>query len=74
MPHSRHSLGNADVVCLERVQRQPEQESAGSKGPVGSVADAGNALLGEVVDDARPVEISRIQLYTAPWVILEANV
>jgi hypothetical protein len=52
MPQSRYCLSDAHVVCLERVQCNSKGQCANAEEPVCSVADLGNALLGEVVDDA----------------------
>jgi hypothetical protein len=52
MPQPRNSLGDADVVCLEGVQCQTERDGSDAESPVGCRADLGNALGGEVVDDA----------------------
>lgn len=54
MPQPRNSLGDADVVRLERVQGYAEGEGADAERPHGSCTGGRDALLGEVVDDTRP--------------------
>lgn len=54
MPQPRNQLGDADIVRLERVQGQAESDGANAEGPVSGGADLGDAVLGEVVDDAGP--------------------
>jgi hypothetical protein len=52
MPQPRNSLSDADIVCLERVQCHAEGKSTQTESPVRGGTNLGNALLGEVVDDA----------------------
>ena len=54
MPHPLDSLGDTDIVGLERVQSYAEGDGADTEGPVGSRANLGDTLLGEVVDNTRP--------------------
>ena len=53
-PQPRNQLGDANVVRLEGVQSKTEGDGTGAEGPVGSGADLGDTLLGEVIDDAGP--------------------
>ena len=52
-PELANSLCDTDIVCLERIQRNTEEDSGATERPHGRVTDHGHALLGEVVDDAR---------------------
>src|SRR5690242_17181639 len=52
-PEPPDSLGNTDIVGLERVQRNAHKHCSGTQSPVGGGAGLGHAVLGEVVDDAR---------------------
>jgi hypothetical protein len=52
-PELANSLCDTDIVCLERVQRNTEQDSCATECPHGCVTDHRHTLLGEVVDDAR---------------------
>jgi hypothetical protein len=52
VPQPRDSLGNTNIVCLERVQGETKSDGTDAQSPHGNGADKGNARLGEVVDDA----------------------
>lgn len=52
-PELADSLCDTDIVCLERVQRNTEEDGCATERPHGRVTDHGHALFGEVVDDAR---------------------
>jgi hypothetical protein len=52
VPQPLDSLGNADIVCLERVKGDTHGEGGDAESPVRGSANLGDALLGEVVDDA----------------------
>jgi len=52
MPDALDGLCDADVVGLERVQSDAQCYSGGAKQPHGDFVDGGDAVRGEVVDDA----------------------
>jgi hypothetical protein len=52
MPQPNNSLGNTNIVRLERVERKTEGDGSSAKSPIGGRASLGDALLGEVIDDA----------------------
>jgi hypothetical protein len=52
MPEPRHSLGNANVICLKRVQSHTERDCSDTESPHGNLSGRGNALYGEIIDDA----------------------
>jgi len=52
MPQPSHSLGNTNIVCLERVECKTKGDGSNAQSPGGSHAGLGNAMLGEVVNDA----------------------
>lgn len=54
MPQLLASLGDADVVGLEGVEGDAEGDGGKAESPHGEGADLGDAVLGEVVDDAGP--------------------
>jgi hypothetical protein len=53
LPQLPHSLSNTNIVGLKRVQRNAQQDGCCTERPVGSGANLGHSVLGEVVDDAR---------------------
>lgn len=55
MPQPRNSLGNADIVRLEGVQCHAEGKGSKAERPHGSCTCRWYTLLGEVVDDTRPI-------------------
>lgn len=52
VPEFCDQLGDADVVRLIRVQSNTKSDGTNSQSPVSGGADLGDALGGEVVDDA----------------------
>lgn len=51
-PELANSLCDTDIICLERVQRNTEEDSSATERPHGRAADLRHALLGEIVDNA----------------------
>ena len=52
-PEPADSLGNTDIICLKRVQRNAHEDGCCTQRPHSRGTDTGHAVLGEVVDDAR---------------------
>lgn len=55
LPNPLHSLGNTYVVGLELIKADRGQESGDPEQPLRARSCLRYALLGEVVDDARPM-------------------
>ena len=55
VPQPRDGLGDANVICLERVEGKTQCDRSGAESPHGGLSNEGNTLGGEVVDDAGPV-------------------
>ena len=52
MPQPGNCLSNTNIVCLKRVECKTQSDGSGAESPHGGCADLGNAVLGEVVNDA----------------------
>lgn len=52
VPEPLHSLGDTDIVCLERVEGNTHGDGGDAQSPHGNGTGEGNAVLGEVVNDA----------------------
>lgn len=58
VPQPGNSLGNADVVGLKRVEGNTQSDGSDTESPHGEVADEGDTLLREVVNNACPGYVS----------------
>jgi len=52
LPNSLDALGETNIVCLELVETNTGEDGGGVESPHGELAGLGDALAGEVVDDA----------------------
>jgi hypothetical protein len=52
LPDSLDTLGETNIICLKLVETNAGENGGGVESPHGELAGLGDALGGEVVDDA----------------------
>lgn len=52
LPDSLDTLGKTNIICLKLVEANASKDGSGVQSPHGELAGLGDALGGEVVDDA----------------------
>jgi hypothetical protein len=57
MPQPCNSLSDAHIVGLKRIERNAECDGSNSESPHSGLANGGNTLGGEVVNNARPGKV-----------------